>query len=392
MRVYFDNSATTKIDPKVREAMTLYLDEEYGNASSIHSFGQEASKAVEASREKLADFFSVDTDEIFFTSGATESNNLAIWGTLNKWAKKNKKYHFITSKIEHPAILEVYKKIEKMGHEVTYLDVDKNGVVKIKSLVNKIKEKTLLVSVMYVNNEVGSIQPVGQIGEIIKKAKQKRQDKLPLYFQVDAVQAINYLDCDVQKLKCDFLSLSGHKIHGPKGIGALFIKRGVQIDPLMQGGHQEKDIRPGTYNVPGIVGLGQAIESIKLEQEKNTSKIKKLKEKILKGLEAIEDIRINSDSKVQSAHIINVSFNNAEGESILMMLDMNGIAVSTGSACSSGNLAPSHVLTAMKVPVEWIHGSIRISLSKFNNEQEVNYFLQSLKTVVAKLRQMSPTK
>lgn len=391
MRVYFDNAATTQVDAKVLEKMLPYFSEEFGNASSIHSFGQEASKAVEEARVKIAEFLACDTSEVYFTSGATESNNLAIWGVLRKWAKKNKKYHFITSKIEHPAVLEVYKKIEQLGHEVTYLDVDENGVVQIDDLKNKIKEKTLMISLMYVNNEVGSIQPVQEIGRLVKEINETvRDEKLPLYFHVDAVQAVNYLECDVRLLNCHLMSMSGHKIHGPKGIGALYVKKGILLEPTQYGGHQEKDLRPGTYNTAGIVGLGEAIDLIIQNQEKNYNKIKKLKEKIIKELESFENIRFNGQSETQVPGIINISFDNAEGESLLMLLDLDGVAVSTGSACSSGSLAPSHVLTSMNVPVEWTHGSIRISLSKFNTEQEVNYFIKSLKGAVEKLRKMAP--
>lgn len=390
-RVYFDNAATTKVDPRVRDAMLPFLSDEFGNASSIHSFGQEAQKAIGAAREIIADYLGCLPPEIYFTSGATESNNLAIWGVFNRYVKKNKKYHFITSKIEHPSVLEVFKKIEQLGHEVTYLDVDKNGVVKINNLMKLIKEKTLLISIMYVNNEVGAIQPIEDIGRLIKSFKtEQRQDKLPLLFHVDAVQALNYFDCDVRVLNCDLMSISGHKIYGPKGVGALYVKKGLILEPLVYGGHQESGLRSGTYNTPGIVGLGKAVEILRKERDKNFNKVKKLKDKIISGLKEIEDIRFNGDEAFQSPNIINVSFNNAEGESILMMLDLEGVAISTGSACSSGNLEPSSVLTAMKVPVEWIHGSVRISLSKDNTEQEVNYFLKALKVVINKLRSMSP--
>jgi cysteine desulfurase len=390
-RIYFDNAATTKVDPKVLDAMLPFLTEEYGNASSIHSFGQEAQKAISAGRDIIAEYLGCQSHEIFFTGGATESNNLAIWGVFNKFVKKNKKYHFITSKIEHPSVLEVFKKIEQLGHEVSYLDVDKYGVVKIKDLPKLIKEKTLLISVMYVNNEVGAIQPIEEIGQIVRRQNEKqREDKLPLYFHVDAVQALNYLECDVRVLNCDLMSMSGHKIYGPKGVGALYVKKGVALEPLVYGGHQEHGVRSGTYNTPGIVGMCKAMEILAGEREKNFNKVKKMKEKILKELADIPEVRLNGHVDKQSPNIINVSFNNVEGESLLMLLDLEGVAVSTGSACSSGSLEPSYILTAMKVPVEWTHGSLRISLGKFNNEQEVNYFLKALKVVIAKLRSMAP--
>ncbi|OGF31590.1 hypothetical protein A2533_00075 [Candidatus Falkowbacteria bacterium RIFOXYD2_FULL_35_9] len=391
-RIYFDNAATTKVDSRVVDAMLPFFSDEYGNPSSIHSFGQETSTAIESAREKISGFLGAnDPQEIVFTSCATESNNLAIWGIFNKFKIKKKKLHFITSKIEHPSVLQVFKKIEKLGHEVSFIEVDHDGIIKLEQLRKEIKANTVLVSIMSANNEVGSIQPVEEIGEIIAKEKIKRQNKeLPIFFHTDAVQALNYLEINVAKIKCDLLSFSGHKIYAPMGIGVLFIRKGVSLEPLMQGGSHEFNLRPGTSNVPGIVGLGKAIEILDSEKEKTISKVKKIKEKIIHELKDVKDIRFNGNPDKQLPNLLNISFYGAEGESILMMLDMEGIAISTGSACSSGALEPSYVLTAMGIPVEWTHGSIRVSLGRFNSEQEVSTFVTSLKQIVEKLRQMAP--
>ncbi len=390
MRIYLDHAATTPVDERVLDAMKPYFIQEFGNASSIHSFGQEAQSAVDHARTTIANYLHTDSKEIIFTSGATESSNLAILGLFTKW-KNEKKLHFITSKIEHPSVLEVLKKIKDWGHEVSLIEVDQNGIVNLKKLKEAIKANTVLVSIMYANNEVGAIQPIAEIGKIVSKEKNNRKNsKLPIYFHVDAVQAVNYLDMDVPALGCDLLSISGHKIYAPKGIGALYVKKGVNLAPLVYGGHHEYNLRPGTLNVPGIVGLARAIELVKLEKDKNIKLVKKLKEKFIKEMETVKDVRFNGKSELQLPHIINLSFKKAEGESILMMLDLEGIAISTGSACSSGALEPSHVLTAMGVPVEWTHGSVRISLGKHNTESEIKIVAKALKAIVERLRKMAP--
>ncbi|NQT49093.1 cysteine desulfurase [Candidatus Kuenenbacteria bacterium] len=385
--IYYDNSATTKVDPKVLKAMLPYLENEFGNSGSVHSFGQRALAAVDEARDKVANFFGSEAQEIIFTSGATESNNLAIRGVVDNAIKGGQKVHIITSKIEHPAVLEVFKYLEKNNLvETDYVEVDENGVIKLDQLEKKIKENTVLVSIMYANNEVGSVQPIESVKKILKQVQNDRGEKgLPLYFHVDAVQAVNHLDCNVDMLGADLLSLSGHKIYGPKGIGALYVRKGVKLAPIVFGGHQEYNIRTGTLNVPGIVGLGVAIELV--AKEKGPSK---LKEKLVAELKNISDIKFNGDLENQLPNIINISFLNAEGESILMMLDMEGIAISTGSACSSGSLEPSHVLTAMGIKPQWSHGCIRISLGRFNSEAEVEPFITALKTTIEKLRKMAP--
>ena len=392
-QIYFDNSATTQVDPRVLEAMLPYLKEEFGNPSSIHSYGQNAMAAVDEARDKIANHLNCKAQEVVFTSGATESNNLAIKGTVNRLLKDNESIHIITTKIEHPSVLEVYKFLEKKdGVDVSYVDVDVDGLIKLDLLEGLIKENTVLISVMYANNEVGSIQPIVEVKKIIATAKEKRGESgMPLLFHVDAVQAFNYLDVDVNELGVDFLAFSGHKIYGPKGIGGLYIRSGVSVEALIHGGHQEFNIRPGTHNVPGMVGLGKAVELVREQQKDSFGKIKKIKEKLKKEIEKIEDVRFNGPGESsQLPNILNVSFLGAEGESILMLFDIEGIAISTGSACSSGSLEPSPILTAMGVKPEWSHGSLRISLGKFNSESEVNVFTKALVIIIDKLRKMAP--
>lgn len=382
-KIYLDNSATTAVDPAVLKAMLPFLNKDFGNPSSVHSFGQKALTAVDEAREDVAQYLHCTAQEIIFTSGATESNNLAIQGTINQLLKNNKPIHVITTKIEHPSVLEVFRAMEKRQNvEVSYLDVDASGVIKLEQLKKMIKPNTALVSIMYANNEVGAIQPIKEVSALIKSVNPK------ILFHTDAVQAMNYLNCNVEDLRVDMLSFSGHKIYAPKGCGALFVKKGVKLEPLILGGHHEYGLRSGTLNVPGIVGLGKAVELI--DAKKNCAHVLKIKNKLLKEIKKIADIKFNGEGTTQLPNIINVSFKNAEGESILMMLDMAGIAVSTGSACSSGSLEPSHVLTAMGVPEEWSHGSIRTSLGKFNTEADIDLFAKQIIPIIKKLRQMAP--
>jgi len=392
-QIYFDNAATTQVDPKVLQAMLPYYNENFGNPSSLHSFGQTAQSAVDEARDKIAGYLKCKIQEVIFTSGATESNNLVIQGVVKYFVQQNKKVHIITTKIEHPSVLEVFKNLEKQKiAEVTYLDVDKTGFISLEKLKKAIQGHTVLISIMYANNEMGAIQPITQIGEIVKNVRAQRDAKsLPLYFHVDAVQALNYLDCTVDTLGVDALSASGHKIHGPKGIGFLYLRAGVKLASVNFGGHHEYNLRPGTLNVPAIVGLGKAVELVSHGQNENVIKIKKIKTALTKELSRFENIRFNGpENGDQLPNIINVSFLRAEGESILMMLDLEGIAISTGSACSSGSLEPSPILTAMGIKPEWSHGSIRISLSKFNSLVEVKTFISVLETVITKLRKMAP--
>jgi len=394
-KIYLDHSATTPVDPAVLEAMLPYFKENFGNASSIHSVGQDASKGVEKARENIAKFLNCPDEEIVFTSGATESDNMVILGVSRALQNSypDQKLHIITTQIEHPAVLEPAKKIEKEGFEVTYLPVNNKGLVEVEEVKKAIKDNTVLISVMYANNEVGTIQPIAKIGELIEEVNKKRGEKLPhIYFHTDAVQAVYYCDCDVKKLKVDLLSLSGHKIYGPKGIGVLYIKKGTPILPLVVGGHQERSIRSGTYNVPAIVGLGKAIELIQQsEHKKELAKIKELRDHLIKRvLNGIPNSQINGDLKNRVEGNINFSLIGAEGESMLIMMDMEGIAVSTGSACSSGSLEPSHVLLAIDIPAEICHHSLRFSLGKFTTKKEIDYTVDKLVPIVKRLRDMAP--
>ena len=305
---------------------------------------------------------------------------------------QNKKIHIITSAIEHPSVLEVFKELQKTKKaEVDFVDVDQFGVVKIEQLKKNIKANTVLVSLMYANNEVGSIQPISAVRDMILAEREKRGAKaLPLYFHVDAVQAANYLPCDVNALGVDFMTISGHKIYAPKGVGALYLRKGVKIKPQVFGGHYEYGLRPGTLNVAGIVALGAAVELIRQDGKRDWQKLKAIKEKLINDIEKTEDIRLNGQAETQLPNIVNVSFLKAEGESLLMMLDLEGIAISTGSACSSGSLEPSHVLTAMGIKPEWSHGSVRISLGRYNTVHEVSPFIGALRAAVDKLRKMAP--
>ena len=390
--IYFDNSATTKIDPRVLEKMMPYLTEVFGNPGSIHSAGQAALSAVDEARAKVADFFHCAPAEVVFTSGATESNNLAIQGVVDFFVGQGKKIHIITSAIEHPSVLEVFKELQKMKKaEVDFIEVDQFGVLKLDQLKKKIKANTVLISLMYANNEVGSIQPIVAVRDVILAEREKRGAKaLPLYFHVDAVQSVNYLPCDVNGFGVDFMTISGHKIYAPKGVGALYLRKGVKVKPQGFGGHYEYGLRPGTLNVAGIVALGAAVELIRQDGKKDIQKLKTIKEKLINEIEKVEDARFNGQVETQLPNIINVSFLNAEGESLLMMLDLEGIAISTGSACSSGSLEPSHVLTAMGIKPEWSHGSVRISLGRFNTPHEVVPFVGALRAAVDKLRKMAP--
>ena len=396
-KIYFDHSATTPVDAKVLGAMLPYLKNDFGNASSLHSFGQKARAGVETAREQVAKFLACQSKEIIFTSGATESNNLAILGLVRRARAlyPKRKIHVITSAIEHPAVLEVCRELKKEEVEVTYLPVSRTGLVRAADVQKAIRSETILVSVMYVNNEVGTIQPIGEIGKIIQEVNVGREKQNKIYFHTDAVQAANFCDCRVDFLGVDLLSLSAHKIYGPKGVGVLFVRSGTPLLPIIFGGHQEQGMRSGTENVAGIVGLGKAVELLNKKSEiKNQNlRIKKLREKLIKGiLQKIPDAILTGDLEHRVAGNASFCFKNVEGESILLMLDIEGIAVSTGSACSSGSLEPSHVLSAMGVSPIVSHGSVRVTLGKNNTEEEINHFLKVFPGIVARLRKMSPIK
>ena len=379
--IYFDNSATTKLDEDVFKKMMPYFCTEYGNASSIYKIGRESRKAVEDAREKVAKVLNCKPNEIYFTSGGSESDNTAIRGIA--YAYKNKGNHIITSKIEHPAVLETCKQLEKEGFEVTYLDVDSEGFVRLDELKKAIKKETILISIMFANNEIGTIEPVEEIGKIAKENG--------IIFHTDAVQAVGSVRIDVQAMNIDMLSLSAHKFYGPKGIGVLYVKQGIKFQKFMNGGHQERNKRAGTENVPAIVGLGEAIEKAYNELDEHTSKIKELRDYYVKEVERrIPYIKINGSMEKRLPGNSNISFRYIEGEGMLLNLDLKGISASSGSACTSGSLDPSHVLLAIGLPHEIAHGSLRISIGKYNTKEEVDYLLDNLEEIVARLRNMSP--
>lgn len=380
-RIYFDHSATTPVDKEVAKVTLEYMTEKFGNPSSVHSFGRETRKAVEEARASIAALIGAATNEIFFTSGGTESDNLALKGIA--FANRKKGNHIITTAIEHHAILHACEYLEKEGFTVTYLPVDENGIVSVEDVKNAITDKTTLISVMFANNEVGTIQPIKEIGQLAKEKK--------IYFHTDAVQAVGNCHIDVNEFNIDVLSLSGHKIYGPKGIGAIYIRKGVKIESIQHGGSQERKLRPGTENVPGIVGLGKAAEIARLELDQRISHLKNLRDKLIKGIrEKISDIKLNGHEEMRLPGNVNFSFLYIEGESLLLNLDLKGIAASSGSACTSGSLDPSHVLLAMGLTHETAHGSLRLSLGRGNTEADVNYCLEVLPQIVERLRSMSP--
>ncbi|KNF09891.1 cysteine desulfurase IscS [Gottschalkia purinilytica] len=380
-QIYMDNAATTPIKKEVLDAMMPYFTEKFGNASSVYRVGRESKKALDESREKVAKSIGAKPKEIYFTGGGSEADNWAIKGVA--FANRNKGNHIITSKIEHPAVLNTCEYLEKEGFEVTYLDVDEYGLINLDELKNSIKDETILITIMFANNEIGTIQPVKEIGEI---AHQKG-----IYFHTDAVQAIGNVAINVEELNIDMLSLSAHKIYGPKGVGALYIRQGVKVHPYMHGGAQEKSRRAGTENIPGIVGLGKAIELATNNLEEHNSKLLKLRNKLINDvMSKIDYVRLNGHPEKRLPGNVNFSFEFIEGEALLLSLDMVGIAGSSGSACSSGSLDPSHVLMAIGLPHEIAHGSLRLSLGDFNNEEDIDYVVENLGIIVNRLRQMSP--
>jgi cysteine desulfurase len=389
-KIYFDHAATTPVDPEVLQAMRPYFSDKFGNASSLHTFGQEAMEGVDKAREQVADFLGCSPLEVIFTSGATEADNLAIQGVVA--ASKVSKPHIITSVIEHPAVLEVCRSLARAKRaEISYVKVNKKGLIEVEEVKKLIQDNTILVTIMYVNNEIGTIQPIAEIGQLISKINKIRKTN-KIYLHTDAVQALNYLDCQVNKLKVDLLSLSGHKIYGPKGVGALYVRQGTLIKPIQKGGHQEYGLRPGTLNTPLIVGLGKAVQKLGTRDSGlGTRKIKKLRDRLMQEIiKKIPNVLINGDLEKRVPNNLNISFLGTEGESLMLMLDMEGIAVSTGSACASGSLEPSHVLLALGLKHLEAHGSLRITLGKKNTEQEINQLLKILPRVVEKLRIMAP--
>lgn len=379
--VYADNAATTKISPEVLNAMYPYLTEEYGNASSIYSLGRNAKKAIEASREKVAKAIGADPSEIYFTSCGSEADNWALRGTCHRLKAKGKK-HIITSVFEHHAILHTCQALEKEGFEITYLPVSPLGIVCPDDVKNAIREDTAIVSIMYANNEIGTIQPISEIGVICREKG--------VIFHTDAVQAVGNVEINVKEQNIDLLSLSGHKIHAQKGIGAIYIKKGIVLPNLIFGGAQERNKRAGTENVPAIVGLGTAIEIATADIKAKNEKVTAMRNRLIDGILKLSHTRLNGDREKRLAGNCNISIEGVEGESLLLMLDMNGICASSGSACTSGSLDPSHVLLALGLKHEVAHGSLRLSINDETTDEDIDYILEVVPRVVERLRAMSP--
>ncbi|MEA4900424.1 cysteine desulfurase NifS [Desulfitobacterium sp.] len=381
-RVYLDHSATTPVDPEVAKLMMTYYTEKYGNPSSVHSFGQEAKEGLEIAREQVAALIGAQANEITFTSGGTEADNLAVLGTADALRKKGK--HIITSAVEHHAVLETCEYLAKNGFDLTVIPVDEEGFVDPQAVAQAIRPDTILISIMHANNEVGTIQPIAEIGKI---AKEKG-----VTFHVDAVQSFGKVPIDVKAMNIDLLTMSSHKIYGPKGVGALYSRKGIKLVPRVYGGGQEKKRRSGTENLPGIVGFGKACELAGKRMEEEEKRLKVLRDKLMDGiLERIDYVKVNGprgDKRLPNN--VNVSIQYVEGESLLLSLDMMGIAASSGSACTSGSLDPSHVLLAMGLPHEIAHGSLRFSLGRQNTEEDIDYVLEQLPKIVERLRAMSP--
>ena len=378
---YMDHSATSPVDPEVLEIMLPYFTSNFGNASTLYTLGREARTAMENARKQVASLIGANPEEIYFTSGGTESDNIAIKGTVNRL--KDKGNHIITSSIEHPAVEETCKYLEKNGFEVTYLPVGEEGIVKVADVEAAIKDETILITIMHANNEIGTIQPIAEIGKL---ANEKG-----IYFHTDAVQTVGKIPVDVDELKVDMLSISAHKLYGPKGMGALYIRKRTRVDPLLHGGGHERGIRPGTENIPGIVGLGKACQLAQENLENNIKHITQLRERLVNGvLEQIDQSYLNGHPDNRLPNNANFRFSSIEGESLVLQLDAKGIASSTGSACSSKKLEPSHVLMAIGLKEVDAHGSLRLSLGKENTEEDIDYAIESIKEVVERLRSISP--
>lgn len=397
-KIYLDYAATTPVDKKVLEEMLPYFSQNFGNAMSVHSFGQEALEAVDDARAKAALFFRANASEIIFTSGATESNNLVVKGSLRSYysitRKTDEKPHIITTKFEHHCVLDACKFAEKDGlAEVSFIAPNKEGLISVKDIKAAIKPNTILVSVMYVNNEIGTVQPIAEIGKLLKKINAERvEKKMPrITFHTDATQAINYFNCDVEELGIDLLSMSAHKIYGPKGIGLLYVRKGTPIKRIQDGGDQEYKLRAGTHNVPAIVGLGAAINMIKTPAtQKKITEIIELRDYLIKRvLKEISKSYLNGSLEKRSPNNANFRFDDVEGEGLILSLDLDGIAASTGSACSSGALDPSHVLLSLGLKHEQAHGSLRLTIGKYTTKKELDIVINKISEVVKRLRKIS---
>ena len=380
--VYADNAATTRVDPRVLEKMLPFFSVDYGNASTLYKLGQRSHAALEEARKNVAAVIGAKPGEIFFTGSGTEADNMALRGMMHSKQAKGRK-HLITTTFEHPAVLQTARALEKEGFRVTYVPVDRTGIVDLQALEDAICEDTVLVSVMAANNEIGTIQPIAEIGRICRSKG--------VYFHTDAVQAYGHMPLNVDEMNIDMLSLSAHKICGPKGVGAIYIRSGLMLDPVITGGGQEKNRRSGTENVPGIVGLGEAAR-IKLEgMEQENERLRKMQRRLIDGvLSSVPECALTGHPENRLPGSCSFTFTAVEGESLVLLLDMKGICASTGSACSTGSLDPSHVLMAIGLSHETSHGSLRLSLGEFNTEEDVDYILQELPGVVARLRAMSP--
>lgn len=381
MYIYADNAATTKISKSALDAMIKTNEEAYGNPSSLHSVGQKAKEVLEQARADIAKCIGADFKEIYFTSGGSEADNQAIISAAKLGALRNKK-HIISTKIEHHAVLHTLNKLEKEGFEITLLDVPENGVVNVEDVENAIREDTALVTIMFANNEIGTLQPIKEIGAVCKKHG--------VVFHTDAVQAAGHVKIDVNELNIDMLSISGHKFHGPKGVGVLFARKNVPLTNVIEGGAQERGKRAGTENLPGIVGMAVALQEACANMEENAKKETALRDRLIKGLSEIEYSMLNGDHEKRLPGNVNYIFEGIEGESLLLLLDARGIAASSGSACTSGSLDPSHVLLAIGRPHEIAHGSLRLTITAENTEEEIDYIVEKTKEVVAYLRSISP--
>lgn len=380
-KVYFDHSATTAMDPEVLEAMLPFMKEKYGNPSSIHSFGREVKVALEEARESIADYLKIRAADIYFTSGGTESDNMALRGVAYQLKSKGK--HIITSKVEHHAVLHTCEALADEGFEVTYLAPDKYGMVHPDAVEKAIRDDTILISIMHANNEVGTINPIDKIGKI---AREKG-----VLFHSDAVQSFGKIPMNLSKLPVDLMSMSGHKIYGPKGVGILYIRKGVRLEKLTYGGEHERGRRPGTENIPGIIGMAKAVELRRTQMDEINENVRKLRDMLYdKVMEKLPRVFLNGHPEKRLTSHLNLSFQGIEGEALLLSLDLKGIAASSGSACTSGSIDPSHVLSAMGVKPELAQSSIRFTLGKDNTEEDVEYTLRVLPEIVERLRSMSP--
>ncbi|MFC1612534.1 cysteine desulfurase family protein [Patescibacteria group bacterium] len=386
-KIYLDNAATTPVRPEVLEEMTPFFDKKFGNPSSFHSPGKEAKDAMENAREKIAKILDCRISEIIFTAGGTESDNLAILGVAR--TNKDKGKHIITSKIEHPAVLRACEQLEHEGFEVSYINVDKEGLIKLDELKKALRKDTILVSIMYANNEIGTIEPIKEVAKLLRDKTDKKKNKFP-YFHTDACQAAGVLDINILRLGVDLLTFNGSKIYGPKGIGTLFIKKGVNIKPLVYGGGQESGLRGGTENVPAIVGLAKALEFAQKEKDSENKRLTKLRSILIEGiLKNIKNAKLNGHPEKRLPNNINISIPRVEGEAMVLYLDSKGVFCSTGSACSSNSLKPSHVLLAIGRSHELAHNSLRFTLGKSTTKADIDYVIKILPGIVKKLTEIS---